>query len=78
MNQETGNSSSTDQIEIQSHKEFREYIKKSQDNKLGHLVRIVVMDELALLAEDLIENGSEPSSVYKSFIKIAGTLIERL
>lgn len=78
MNQETDNSSSIDQQEIQSHNEYREFIMKSKDNNLGHLVRNVVMDELALLAEDLIKNGVEPSSVNKSFINIAGTLIHRL
>lgn len=78
MNKEIGDSSSTEQVEIQSHKDFRELIDKTHDYKCKSLVGSVVLDELALLAEDLIENGTEPLLVNRSFMKIAGTLKDRL
>jgi len=78
MNKEIGNSASTEQIEIKSHKDFREIINKTQDLNLKRQVENVVLDELALLAKDLLKNGTEPSSVFRSFINIAGTLKDRL
>ena len=68
----------TSEIEIVSHKEFHTIIEKSQDYKLSKLIKEIVIDELALLSEDLIKNGSNLTSVYKSFIKLSGTINDRI